>query len=160
MGGTSQPEWDLDQLKQQIRAQAAAMRERAASSLPLTPHASILSSYNWLEVKARLKSATGQTKLGELPLLHLFHGVKRRVALTVARGVLYLTRFLTNRQSELNVCLHDVLFQVAEAVNELELRAVQQQERIRLLEETIDQLRLRHPTKPTHRGDEIERKAS
>src|SRR5262252_9128124 len=103
MSGTNDPDWDLDELKARIREQAASMRERAAASVPLAVHSSAAWSFNWLEVKSRLKIGSGLAQLGAMPLLPRFHGLKRRLALVASRVVLYLTRFLTSRQSDFNV---------------------------------------------------------
>jgi hypothetical protein len=160
MSGTNQPDLDLDQLKAQIREQAASMRERAAAATPLPPDGSSVWSFNWLEVKSRLKIAAGLAQLGVMPLLPRFHGVKRRLALAASRVVLYVTRFLTTRQSDFNVCTLDALRGMGEALHAIETRLVQQQEQIRLLEAAITQLQLRVTSVgPVHRS-EWERKAS
>jgi hypothetical protein len=160
MSGTNQPEWDLDELKEHIRAQAACMRERVAVSLPLTPPGSAGWAFNWLEFKARLKIGAGLAKLGERPLLPRFHGIKRQLALSVARIVLFLTRFLTSRQTDFNVATLDSLREIGEALHSVETRVVQQQEQIRLLEATVGQLQLRVSSGGVPRRAELERKAS
>lgn len=160
MSGTNQPGLNLDELKIRIREQAAAMRERAAAATPLPPDGSSVWSFNWLEVKSRLKIAAGLSQLGVLPLLPRFHGIKRRLALAASRVILYLTRFLTTRQSDFNVCALDALRGIGEALHAVETRLVQQQEQIRLLEATVSQLQMRVASiGPTRRG-ELERKAS
>jgi hypothetical protein len=159
MSGTNDPNWDLDELKARIREQAASMRERAAASVPLSARSSAAWSFNWLEVKSRLKIGSGLAQLGAMPLLPRFHGLKRQLALAVSRVVLYLTRFLTSRQTDFNVCLLDALREMGEALHTVETRVVQQQEQIRLLEATISQLQLRVSSGPSRRG-ELERKAS
>lgn len=160
MSGTNQPEWDLDELKEHIRAQAACMRERAAVTLPLTLPGSAGWAFNWLEFKARLKIGSGLAKLGERPLLPRFHGFKRRLALTVSLIILYLTRFLTSRQTDFNVATLDSLREIGEALHSVETRIVQQQEQIRLLEATVGQLQLRVSSGGVPRRAELERKAS
>ncbi|HEY1336249.1 MAG TPA: hypothetical protein VGF59_02005, partial [Bryobacteraceae bacterium] len=95
MSGTNDPDWDLDELKARIREQAAGMRERAAAAVPLAARSSAAWSFNWLEVKSRLKIGARLAQLGEMPLLPRFHGLKRRLALAASRVVLLLTRFLT-----------------------------------------------------------------
>ncbi len=159
MSGTNQPDWDLDELKAQIREQAASMRERAASSIPLATRGSSAWSFNWLEVKSRLKIGAGLAQLGAVPLLPRFHGLQRRLALAASRLILYLTRFLTSRQTDFNVCLLDALREMGEALHSVETRVVQQQEQIRLLEATLSQLQLRVTSGGGRRG-ELERKAS
>lgn len=159
MNNTNQPDLDLDELKARIREQAAGMRERAASATPLPPDGSSVWSFNWLEVKSRLKIAAGLAQMGAVPLLPRFHGIQRRVALTASRVILYLTRFLTTRQSDFNVCALDALRGMGEALHAVETRVVQQQEQIRLLEATICQLQLRLTGNTTRRA-ELERKAS
>jgi hypothetical protein len=159
MSGTNDPDWDLDELKAHIREQAASMRERAAASVPLAARSSAAWSFNWLEVKSRLKIGSGLAQLGAMPLLPRFHGLKRRLALAASRVVLYLTRFLTSRQTDFNVCLLDALREMGEALHTVETRVVQQQEQIRLLEAAISQLQLRVSSGPSRRG-ELERKAS
>lgn len=159
MNNSNQPDLDLDELKERIRAQAAGMRERAASATPLPPDGSSVWSFNWLEVKSRLKIAAGLAQLGAMPLLPRFHGIKRRLALAASRVILYLTRFLTTRQSDFNACALDALRGIGEALHAVETRVVQQQEQIRLLEATICQLQLRLAGGTTRRG-ELERKAS
>ncbi|HEY7331025.1 MAG TPA: hypothetical protein VH592_25535 [Gemmataceae bacterium] len=160
MSGTNQSDLNLDELKARIREQAAGMRERAAAATPLPPDGSSIWSFNWLEVKSRLKIASGLAQLGVLPLLPRFHGVKRKVALAASRVILYLTRFLTTRQSDFNTCALDALRGMGEALHAIETRVVEQQEQIRLLEATISQLQLRVTSiSPTRRG-ELERKAS
>ncbi len=160
MSGTNQPDWDLDELKAQIREQAASMRERAAASIPLAARGSSAWSFNWLEVKARLKIGAGLAQLGAVPLLPRFHGLQRRLALAASRLILYLTRFLTSRQTDFNVCLLDALREMGEALHSVETRVVQQQEQIRLLEATISQLQLRVASGGAGRRGELERKAS
>jgi|GEM_PF-3027834 hypothetical protein len=160
MSGTNQPDLDLDELKARIREQAASMRERAAAATPLPPDGSSIWSFNWLEVKSRLKIAAGLAQLGVMPLLPRFHGLKRRLALAASRIILYLTRFLTTRQSDFNVCTLDALRGMGEALHAIETRLVQQQEQIRLLEATITQLQLRVASIGPIRRSELERKAS
>lgn len=160
MTGSNQPEWDLDELKERIREQAAEMRESVPATLPLGAHTASPRAFNWLEVKARLKIGSGLAKMGALPLLPRFHGLRRRLALAAAHVVLYLTRFLTGRQSEFNVCLLDALRDMGEALHTVETRLVQQQEQIRQLEATVGQLQMRVGGNPAPRLAEIERKAS
>ena len=160
MSSSNQSDWDLDELKERIREQAASMRERAAAATPLPPDGSSIWSFNWLEVKSRLKIAAGLAQLGVVPLLPRFHGLKRRLALTASRAILYLTRFLTTRQSDFNVCALDALRGMGEALHAVETRVVQQQEQIRLLEATITQLQLRVAGSATNRRGVLERKAS
>jgi hypothetical protein len=160
MSGTNQPDLDLDELKARIREQAASMRERAAAATPLPPDGSSVWSFNWLEVKSRLKIAAGLAQLGVMPLLPRFHGFKRRLALAASRMILYLTRFLTTRQSDFNLCTLDALRGIGEALHAIETRLVQQQEQIRLLEATITQLQLRVASIGPIRRGELERKAS
>ncbi len=159
MSGTNDPDWDLDEWKARIREQAASMRERAAASVPLAARSAAAWSFNWLEVKSRLKIGAGLAQLGAVPLLPRFHGLKRRLALAASRGVLYLTRFLTSRQTDFNVCLLDALREMGEALHTIETRLVQQQEQIRLLEATVSQLQMRVSSGSGRRG-ELERKAS
>ncbi|HTU90463.1 MAG TPA: hypothetical protein VMF69_10350, partial [Gemmataceae bacterium] len=104
--------------------------------------------------------AAGLAQLGVMPLLPRFHGLKRRLALTASRAILYLTRFLTTRQSDFNVCALDALRGMGEALHAVETRVVQQQEQIRLLEATITQLQLRVAGSATNRRGVLERKAS
>lgn len=157
MSDANQFELNLDELKARIREQAASMRERAASSIPLAARGPSVWSFNWLEVKSRLKIGAGLAQLGAVPLLPRFHGIKRRMALAASRVILFLTRFLTSRQTDFNVCLLDALREMGEALHSVESRVVQQQEQIRLLEATISQLQFR-VTAP--RFGELERKAS
>jgi hypothetical protein len=157
MSGTNQSEWDLDELKDRIRAQAAEMRERVESTIPLPSQGLSAWSFNWLEVKSRLKIAAGLTRLGEMPLLPRFHGFRRRLALIAARGVLILTRFLTNRQSEFNACLIESVREMGLGLHALEKRVLEQQEQIHRLENTIAQLQMRLPSATPRTA---ERKAS
>ena len=159
MDNTNQPDLDLDDLKSRIREQAASMRERAAASIPLAARGSSVWTFNWLEVKARLKIGAGLAQLGAVPLLPRFHGIQRQLALAASRVILFLTRFLTSRQTDFNVCLLDALREMGEALHSVDTRVVQQQEQIRLLEATISQLQLRVGSGSTLRG-ELERKAS
>ncbi|HEY7156633.1 MAG TPA: hypothetical protein VH575_21875 [Gemmataceae bacterium] len=159
MSGTNDPDWDLDELKARIREQAAGMRERAAAAVPLAARSSAAWSFNWLEVKSRLKIGARLAQLGEMPLLPRFHGLKRRLALAASRVVLLLTRFLTSRQTDFNVCLLDALREMGEALHTVETRLVQQQEQIRLLEATVSQLQMR-VSSGSGRRSELERKAS
>ncbi|MGH7173077.1 MAG: hypothetical protein ACRELF_19585 [Gemmataceae bacterium] len=160
MDPTNQPDLDLDELKARIREQAASMRERAAASIPLTTRGPSVWSFNWLEVKARLKIGAGLAQLGAMPLLPRFHGLQRRLGLAAARAILFLTRFLTSRQTDFNVCLLDALREMGEALHSVESRVLQQQEQIRLLEATISQLQLRVAVHGSSRRGELERKAS
>lgn len=158
MDNTNQPNLDLDELKARIREQAASMRERAVAAIPLAGRGPSVWTFNWLEVKARLKIGAGLAQLGAVPLLPRLHGLQRRLALAASRLILYLTRFLTSRQTDFNVCLLDALREMGEALHTAETRLVQQQEQIRLLEATLSQLQLR--TAGMARRDERERKAS
>lgn len=160
MDRTNHPDLDLDELKARIREQAAGMRERVAAALPLPARGSSAWSFNWLEVKARLKVGAGLAQLGALPLLPRFHGLARQLALAASRVILFLTRFLTSRQTDFNVCLLDALREMGEALHSVETRVVQQQEQIRLLEATITQLQLRVAGTTSARRGELERKAS
>jgi hypothetical protein len=160
MSSRNQPDLDLEELKARIREQAASMRERAASATPLPPDGSSIWSFNWLEVKSRLKIAAGLAQLGAVPLLPRFHGLKRRLALAASRVILYLTRFLTTRQTDFNVCTLDAIRGIGEALHAIETRVVEQQEQIRLLEATVHQLQLRLTGISTTRRSELERKAS
>lgn len=160
MSGSNQPDWDIDELKERIREQASSMRERAASATPLPPDGSSIWSFNWLEVKSRLKIASGLAQLGAVPLLPRFHGIKRRLALAASRVILYLTRFLTTRQTDFNTCALDALRGMGEALHAVETRVVQQQEQIRLLEAAVSQLQLRVASAGPIRRSELERKAS
>ena len=160
MDNLNQPEFNLDELKARIREQAASMRERTATSIPLTTRGSSVWSFNWLEVKTRLKIGAGLAQLGAVPLLPRFHGIQRQLALAASRVILFLTRFLTSRQTDFNVCMLDALREVGEALHAVESRVVQQQEQIRLLEATISQLQLRVGGSGSSRRGELERKAS
>lgn len=160
MSATNRADLDLDELKARIREQAASMRERGTSALPLPPSGSSVWSFNWLEVKARLKIGSGLAQLGAAPLLPRLHGVQRKLALFASRIILYLTRFLTSRQSDFNVCLLDALREMGESLHSVETRLVQQQDQIRLLEATVCQLQLRVASAGTPRRGELERKAS
>ena len=111
--------------------------------MPLTARSASAWSFNWLEVKSRLKIADGLAKLGAMPLLPRFHGLKRRVALTASRVVLVLTRFITSKQTDLNVYLLRRLREMGEAMHAIETRVIQQQEQIHLLETSLSQLQLR-----------------
>jgi hypothetical protein len=93
-------------------------------------------------------------------MLPRFHGWRRSVARVASRIVLYLTRFLTSRQTDFNVCLLDALREMGEALHVVETRVVQQQEQIRLLEACLSQLQLRVSTAAPVRHCEMERKAS
>jgi len=160
MSGTNDAELDLVELKARIREQAAAMRERAAEAVPLAARSAAAWSFNWLEVKSRLKIGANLAQLGEVPMLPRFHGWRRRVALAASRIVLYLTRFITSRQTDFNVCLLDALREMGEALHVVETRLVQQQEQIRLLESCLGQLQLRVSSISPVRRCELERKAS
>jgi hypothetical protein len=160
VSGTNQSDWDLDALKEQIREQAASMRERTAAALPAAGRGAAMWSFNWLEVKARLKIGAGLARLGEMPLLPRLHGLYRRLALLAARVILHGTRFLTSRQTDFNVCVLDALRDMGEALHAVETRVVQQQEQIRLLEAMVGQLQLRVSSGSTPRRGELERKAS
>jgi hypothetical protein len=157
MSGANHPDWDLDELKARIREQAAEMRERVAASVPLTARSSSAWAFNWLEVKSRLKFAEGLSRLGAMPLLPRFRGIKRQVALIASRAVLVLTRFITSRQTDFNINLLETLREMGEALHAIETRAIQQQEQIHLLEAQLSQLHMRLPS--SRRG-EMERKAS
>lgn len=143
MSAADHPDWDLDELKARIREQAATMRERAAAAIPLAARGASVWSFNWLEVKSRLKIGSNLAQLGTMPLLPRLHGIKRQVSLLAARVILFMGRFLTSRQTDFNVCLLDALREMGEALHSVETRVVQQQEQIRLLETTVSQLQLR-----------------
>ena len=160
MSEENHPDWDLDELKARIREQAAAMRERAAATIPLAARGASVWSFNWLEVKSRLKIGAGLAQLGAMPLLPRLHGLRRRLALLAARVILTAARFLTSRQTDFNVCLLDALREMGEALHSVETRVVQQQEQIRLLEATVSQLQLRAAGTGSSRRAELERKAS
>jgi hypothetical protein len=143
MSGMNPPDWDLDELKARIREQASSMRERTAAAVPLTARSASAWSFNWLEVKSRLKIADGMARLGALPLLPRFRGVKRQIALAASRVVLLLTRFITSKQTDLNINLLLTLREMGEALHAIETRVIQQQEQIQLLETAVSQLQLR-----------------
>jgi hypothetical protein len=160
MSETNQPDWDLDELKARIREQAGSMRERAAAAIPLSVRGASAWTFNWLEVKSRLKIGSALAQMGAMPLLPRFHGVRRRLALAAARVILHLTRFLTSRQTDFNVCLLDALREMGESLHTVETRLVQQQEQIRLMDATISQLQLRLANNTAGRRGDLERKAS
>lgn len=143
MDAIEKPEWDMEELKKRIRAQAADMRERAVAAVPLAARSPAAWCFNWLEIKDRLKIGAGLAQLGGAPLMARFHGIKRRLALAASRIVLYLTRFLTSRQTDYNVCVLDILREMGEALHISETRLIQQQEQIRLLQATINQMQMR-----------------
>jgi hypothetical protein len=158
MDSTKGPDRDLEGLKERIRGQAAEMRNRAAAEVPLTVRGPDVWTFNWLEVKSRLKIAWGLSHLGEPPLLQRFRGVKRHIAQAASRVVLYFTRFITSRQTDFNVAVLDILRDMGESLHEVETRVVQQQEQIRLLEACLAQVQLR--VGPSAHPRESERKAS
>jgi hypothetical protein len=160
MSGANRSDWDLDKLKTRIREQAAEMRERVAASVPLTARSSSAWAFNWLEVKSRLKIAEGLSRLGAMPLLPRFRGLKRQVALVASRVVLVLTRFITSRQTDFNINLLETLREMGEALHAIETRVIQQQEQIHLLEAQLSQLHMRLPGVVSPRRGEMERKAS
>jgi hypothetical protein len=160
MSGTNHPDRSLEELKARIREQAAGMRERAAAAVSLTARSPAAWVFNWLEFKSRLKIGAALAQLDVMPLLPRFHGIKRRVALAASQAVLYLTRFITRRQSDLNAYLLDSLREMGEALHTVETRVVQQQEQIRQLEACVSQLQLRLSSTAPGRRPERERKAS
>lgn len=160
MSGANDSDWDLDDLKARIREQAAQMRERAAASVPLTARGSSVWSFNWLEVKSRLKFAEGLSRLGSMPLLPRFRGMKRQLALAASRLVLVLTRFITSRQTDFNLNLLETLREMGESLHAIETRVIQQQEQIHLLETALSQMQMRLPSILPPRRSDLERKAS
>lgn len=148
MSGSNQPDWDLDEFKARIREQAAQMRERATAAVPLTQRSAAAWTFNWLETKSHLKLASVHARLDVPPVLPRYHGLKKRVALTTSRIVLFLTRFILRRQTELNLCLLDAVREMGEALHSVETRVIQQQEQIRQLEATVSQLQLRVSSGP------------
>ncbi len=57
--------------------------------------------------------------------------------------VLILTRFITSKQTDLNINLLLTLREMGEALHAIETRVIQQQEQIHLLETSLSQLQLR-----------------
>jgi hypothetical protein len=145
---------DIEQLHEEVRAEARLQRARVAAVIPLPDKNPGRWCLNWLEVKGRLGNAAELTEAGTPPGLNRAPGMRRWVAGLLARVVLRLARFITSRQTAYNVTLLDLVRDTAEALHEVETRLVEQQERLRHLEATLAQVQLgQRPAAP-------ERKAS
>jgi hypothetical protein len=137
---------DLEQLKESIREGASRKRSELAAVVPLSAKAQDGWTFNWLEAKTLLKTATLYAEAGKPPLLENKHGLKRALAKFAAKVVLRLTRFITTRQTDYNVSVLDTVRDLAEAMHDVETRVVQQQEQIRQLEALVSQLQVRGAT--------------
>jgi hypothetical protein len=143
VNGTSKESLDLEELKNRIRARAAARRAEIAAVVPLQAKAQGGWTFNWLEAKALLKTAARYAQAGQPPSHDNRHGLKLWAVKLLSRTVLRLTRFITTRQTDYNVSLLDAVRDMAEALHDVETRVVQQKEQIRQLEALVCQLQLR-----------------
>jgi hypothetical protein len=134
--GTS---FDLEQARLQIRTHAAHKRLQTASNDLSSPHPSAGCTFSWLELRSSLKNSAHLPPLDALPAVDRYHGVKRRLALLLARGVLFFSRFLLDRQASWNRQLVGALLEMGKALHNAEVRAAQQEERIRRLEARLSE---------------------
>jgi hypothetical protein len=134
---------DLETLRTRIRARAARRQAEIAAANPLTPQAPPPWTFNWLEARRRLQIAAGMAHIAQPPQLQHSRGLKRWLSSLTAKVVLRLTRFMTNRQTDCNVCLVETLLDMAEALHEAETRSIQYQEQIRHLQACLVQLQMR-----------------
>jgi hypothetical protein len=133
---------DLQGLRGQIREQAARRRAEVAASVPLTPQAPPPWTFNWLEGRRRLQVAAAMAHIANPPQLQDSRGLKRWLSNLIAKVVIRLTRFMTNRQTSCNVCLLETMHDLASGLHEIETRTIQNQEQIRHLEACLARLQI------------------
>jgi hypothetical protein len=139
---TPEPDLDLEQLKAAIAEDARRKRAEAAAVIPLSARHAGNWSFNWLEVKTRFPVIAECAQAGAPPRLEGLRGPRRWLAWLRGRMVLRLCRFITSRQTDYNVELMDLVRYTMEALHDVEARVVQQQKRIRQLEDCLVQLQL------------------
>ncbi len=133
----------LEGLHMRIRTQAAQRRAQIAASAPLTPQAPAPWTFNWMEARRRMDIASRMSRIAAPPQLSNSRSWRRWISSLTARTVTRLTRFMTNRQTDYNVCLLETVHDLAAALHEMETRAIQNQEQIRQLENVLVQLQMR-----------------
>jgi hypothetical protein len=143
MSGADEAKSDLDELRDRIRSQAAQRRADVAAESPVRPPPPAPWKYNWQEGRRLLQGADALTHISAPPQLSDSHGPKRWLSSLVAKVVIRLTRFMTNRQIDFNVRLLAAVRDMVEALHEIETRSIENQEQIRHLEACLTQLQLR-----------------
>lgn len=115
MTETSRPQISVDDLIDVI-AEAARTHSEAA-----LPHDHRGGSLNWPAITASLESAEQHAHIGRrIPPLAAWRGIMRPPARLAARMLLYLSRFLTDSQTQLNVSLLGAVRALAEGVGRME----------------------------------------
>jgi hypothetical protein len=106
------------------------------------PPGAASSCFDWPQARRRLESASDLSRIAAPPQLDT-RGPRRWLQMLLAKVVLRLTRFITSRQTDCNVCLSEAARDVAEGLHEVEKQVVENQERIRQLEARLAQLQRR-----------------
>ena len=76
---------------------------------------------SWFQLAADLEVADANAPVGRtLPELPRFRGVRRVVALLIVKGILYLSRAITNRQRQFNISVLSYLRGLAARLRRLE----------------------------------------
>jgi SAM-dependent methyltransferase len=115
MTETSHPQISVDDLIDVISETA----RRNSDAAPAQNHRG--GSLNWPVILASLESAEQHAQVGRrIPPLAAWRGIMRPPARLAARIVLYLSRFLTDSQTQLNVSLLHAVRALAEGVHRLE----------------------------------------
>jgi len=115
MTETSPPQISVDDLIDVISETARTNSDAAP------PQDHLGGSLNWPAILASLESAEQHAHIGRrIPPLAAWRGMMRLPARLAARIVLYLSRFLTDSQTQLNVSLLQAVQALAEGVRRLE----------------------------------------
>jgi hypothetical protein len=148
MGGAGEPKDDLDEMRDRLRSQAARRRAAIDADNPVRPPPPPPYRYNWQEGRRLLQGADALTHISAPPQLTDSRGLKRWLTNLVAKAIIRLTRFMTNRQIDFNVRLLAAVRDMVEALHEIEARSIENQEQIRHLEACIARLQLRADCSP------------
>jgi hypothetical protein len=152
----SDPEMTLEPLRARIQEQAARRRDDVVPSWArLPPPVPPPYTFHWLEAHRRLDIALRMAHIAAPPELHNTRGPRRWAERFLAKVVTRLTRFITARQTDYNVCLYETAHEVADSLHDIERQVLENQERIRHLEACLAQLQ----EEPGAGAGQAERKA-
>jgi hypothetical protein len=118
------------------------LRSEEPVRAPLPPPAAAAPAFDWLEARRRLELAADVAIIAAPPHLES-RGPRRWLQTFLARVVIRLTRFITSRQADYNVCLLETARDVVEALHEVERQADENQQRIQQLESCLARLQTR-----------------